>query len=44
LEKSFDSISYEHVKRNENGRADKLANESISKSWGSSLQDFQTDL
>ena len=44
LEKSFESITYEHVKRNENGRADKLANESISKSWGSSLQDFQADL
>jgi len=43
LVKAFESITYEHVKRNENSRADKLANESIVKSWGSRLEDFQED-
>lgn len=44
LEKAFDSVTYEHVDCNENSRADKLANESIDKSWGISLKDFEASL
>lgn len=44
LEKSFDKITYEHVKRNNNNRADKLANDSIDKTWGASLEDFTAEL